>query len=98
MRRSGVATTTSTPCVERVDLLLTRRAAVDGEHGAAAGDGDRATSTSATCRASSRVGTSTSAARTARLADLGEAGQQRHAEGERLARTGLGPAADVAAR
>ena len=55
-------------------------------------------STSATCSASSRVGTSTSASGRRGSALPDEAGQHRHAEGQRLARAGAGPAADVAAR
>ena len=54
-------------------------------------------STSATCTASSRVGTSTSPSGLRGSAVVGDAGQHRHAEGERLAGTGLGPAAHVAA-
>jgi hypothetical protein len=89
MSRSGVATTTSTPGFERVDLLLARRTAVDGEHGAATGDGDGrehlghlegefAGGHQHQCRGA------------AGLAVLRQAGQQRHAERERLAGAGLG--------
>ena len=71
-------------------------AAVDGQHDAHAGVAATGSSTSATCRASSRVGTSTRPSGLRGLGLVGDAGQHRHAEGERLAGAGLGPTAHVA--
>ena len=53
-------------------------------------------STSATWTASSRVGTSTSPSGRAGSASSSMRDEHRHAEGERLAGSGAGPAADVA--
>ena len=59
--RPGVATTMSTPSLERLDLLVHVGAAVDGEHACGRRASASGASSSCTCTASSRVGTSTSA-------------------------------------
>ena len=95
--RSGVATTTSTPILQRVDLLVPRGAAVDGQHACVRTRCATGASTSDTCSASSRVGTSTSAVGRRGSPSPVKPGEQRHAEGERLAGAGAGAAAHVAA-
>ena len=81
---------------ERFDLLVPAGAAVDGAARACRRRRPPGSSTSATWMASSRVGTSTRPSGRARLGLVGDAGEHRHAERERLAGTGLGPAAHVA--
>ena len=82
--------------LQLVDLLVARGAAVDRQHHpvALAATG---MSTSATCRASSRVGTSTRPSGRRGSASPVEAGEHRHAEGEGLAGAGAGTSADVLA-
>ena len=79
-----------------VDLVLADGAAVHGRMRwpACAATGP---STSATWIANSRVGTSTSPSGRAGSAALDDAGEHRHAEGERLAGAGAGSPAHVAA-
>ena len=97
IRRSGVATTTSTPSLQLVDLVAggwRRRTPGRMRWPAWAATGS---STSATCTASSRVGTSTSPSGRAGSASSVIRASIGHAERERLAGAGAGPAADVAA-
>ena len=63
----GVATTRSTPRLERVDLLAVGRAAEDAATASGRAPGRAGASASATCIASSRVGTSTRARGALRL-------------------------------
>ena len=96
--RPGVATTTSTPLAKRLDLALHVGAAVDGDEphvpGASASGGQLVVAPGA---ASSRVGTSTRARRAPRGSAVRDPLEDRQAEGQGLARAGLGLAADVAA-
>ena len=82
--------------VEHVDLLMTRGAAVDGEHGAIAAGGDRGEHLGDLQRQLA----GRHEHHRQRAAGVGFArqpGEHRHAERQRLAGAGLGPAADVAA-
>ncbi len=103
--RPGVPTTTSTPRVQRLDLRLVGPAAVDGERRGRRASCRPASRSPATCTASSRVGTTTSACglpATAAWSKPSSPGarhpvQQRDAEAEGLAGAGLGLADDVVA-
>ena len=78
------------------DLLVERRAAVERGDAACRVSLPSGASTSTTCLASSRVGTSTSAVGWPGLAAV-DGLQHRQPEGERLARAGAGLAAHVVA-
>ena len=97
--RPGVATTMSTPRCRARDLAADRRAAEDGRRRARRAAWPSGARASATCWASSRVGTRTRprGAVGAGTPARGQPGEQRQAEGQRLAGAGLAPAEHVAA-
>ena len=97
--RPGVATRTSTPRSQRVDLAVVGHAADGGLQRTGRATGRAGVSASATCMASSRVGTRISALGLVRPgpAARGEPGQQRQAERQRLAGAGLATAEHVPA-
>ena len=80
--------------VQHVDLTVTRRPAVHREHAEAAGFGDRLEHIGHLQRELAG-GHEDEATRLVRLRLAAEAGEQRHAEGQRLSRSGAGPAAHV---
>ena len=94
--RSGVATITSTPRLQHVDLLMARGAAVDGEHGAVAAGSDRGEHLGDLQRQLARRHEH-HRQRAAGVGFARQPGEHRHAERQRLAGAGLGSAADVAA-